>query len=636
MRMDVDIRESISRARCWRLAAHVNRLGQQIKDLSDNGLQGRVAELRERRRKGAELHELMPRMFALVREASRRAIGIRQYDLQIAGGGALAAGQVMELDTGEGKTFITPLAACLYALDQRGVHVLTANDYLAGRDGQILRPVYEVLGFTLGVVLADTPPRERARAHRADITYSTVPQLGFDFLRQYFQQAPDSLRTHDMWRFLRSEIDGTTREQRCLRGRYCAILDEADSILIDYARSPLSVSVEADVQRPPEAYAACRAFALDSMIQKMHYTLDEAKRKIELTDRGKKHVLTLREDYGYLHIMDSEWQELVREALLAEHLFNRGEHYVVQGATAVLVDQTSGRLMIGQRLGGELHQAVEAKEGLPIQPRQSIAKKVTIQSLMRPYEHLAGLTGTAWEARKEFGTVYDMRTVRFAPRLPSRRHYRPSLFFSDSDARWEAVADDVAREHDKGRPVLVGTCSVDKSRLLSQMLSDRGISHEVLNAVDHANEAQVIAGAGNRGAVTVATNMAGRGVEFKLGEGVRELGGMHVVGTERHTLARLDRQLAGRVGRRGAPGTVQFFASAEDDVLLALSERRRRKMKTRAGSASRPVISTVLDRTYAKAQEAFRAHFAQVRRMLLVQDLAQEEADKILFGQQNL
>ena len=628
--------ENIRHGQCWRQAALIGRLEPTVEKLPDKELRQRATNLRQRRRKGAQLPQLMPEMFALVREASRRTIGIRQYDMQIAGGAALANGSVIEMDTGEGKTFITPLVASLWALDRSGVHVLTANDYLAGRDAGMLRPVYEMLGFSLGVVLADTAMAERARSHAADITYTTVPQLGFDFLRQYFEQSPDTLRTHNMWKFLRSEIDGTTRENRCLRGRHYSIMDESDSVLIDYARTPLSISVQAETQRPPEAYAAARGFALDTMVEQTDYKIDRVKRSLELTEKGKTRTRDLQEEFGYLHMMDSEWEERVREALAAEFLFRRGEHYVVQSNRAVLVDPTSGRLMIGQRLGGESHQALEMKEGLPIQPRQTVAKKITIQSLMRPYEELAGLTGTAWEARGEFRTVYEMNTVRFAPRLACQRVRRPDVFFIESEHRWEAVADDVTREHAKGRPVLVGTCSVDKSRTLSAMLTDRGIDHEVLNAVDHANEAEVIAGAGQRGAVTVATNMAGRGVEIKLGEGVREIGGMHVIGTERHTVARVDRQLAGRTGRRGAPGTAQFFASLEDEVLQALSERKRRRMKRALERANGKATSPTLEHTYGTAQRIFEKRFSQIRRMLLVQDLAQEAADKILFGQQNL
>jgi preprotein translocase subunit SecA len=629
--------ETLKRHRYYALVEQVNRLEATMQSLPDQAFADRVVELRRRRRKGEELPRLMPEMYALVREVSRRTIGIRQYDMQVAAAVGLAEGRVIEMETGEGKTFVAPLAASLYALDQRGVHVLTANDYLAGRDAGMLKAVYNMLGLTVDTVLADSPRAKRAAAYQADVTYTTVVQLGFDFLRQYFEQDPDAIRQRDIWQYLRSEIDGSSREKRCLRGRHFAILDEVDSILIDYARAPLSISVEADTQRPAELYTLARQFALSALQEREDFTLDRVRQRVELTDKGKRRTRELQDEYGYLHLLDAEWEERLTEALTAQHLFEKGEDYVVQDQQIMLVDQTSGRLMIGQRLGGELHQALEVKEGVPVRPRQTVAKKITIQALVRPYESLAGMTGTAWEPRREFATVYGMKIVRFAPRLPLRRQQKPDVFFLRDEARWAAVAADIGQQRAAGRPVLVGTRSVEKSQRLSQMLTDRGIPHHVLNAVDHAKEAEIIAEAGQRGVVTVAANMAGRGVEIKLGDEVEELGGMHVIGTERHTLTRIDRQLAGRCGRRGQPGSVQFYASLEDDVLDILPEHRRARLKrkhTRRDAA--PFHSPALKRLFDRAQAMFATRFAQVRHMLLVKDLAEEEADRILFGQENL
>ena len=628
--------KTLRRRRYRKQVEEINRLEERMRELADGEFPERLLALRRRRRKGARLEGLLPQMYALVREATRRGIGIRQYDVQVAAAIALAEGHIIEMNTGEGKSFVAPLAACLYALDRRGVHVLTANDYLAARDASLLRPVYNMLGLTVEAVLADTPPADRAKAYRADLTYTTVRQLGFDFLRQYFEQAPEALRKHDMWSFLRSDIDGSSREKRCLRGRHFAILDEVDSILIDYARSPLSISVEADIQRPAEVYVKARQFALDGLENLRDFTLDKVRRTVELTDSGRRKIRELQEDYGYLHLMDAEWEERLEEALAAEHLFKKGRDHVVRGQSILLVDQTSGRLMIGQRLGGELHQALEAKEGVLIQPRQKVARKITIQALIRPYENLAGMTGTAWEARGEFSSVYGMKTVRFAPRLPLRRERRPDLVFRDAEARWETVASEVEALHAAGRPILVGTGSVENSQILSRMLKDRGVPHEVLNAVDHAREAEIIAQAGQRGSVTVAAKMAGRGVEIKLGKGVEELGGMHVIGTERHILSRIDRQLAGRCGRRGQPGSVQFYASLEDGVLEVLPESARRRAGKYCRRGTDPHRSRELENLFDEAQAMFAARFAQIRKMLLVQDLAQEETQRILFGQQNL
>ena len=599
--------EVLQRRCCWENVGRINRLESRVLDLPDGELRERALELRRRRRKGAELSELVPEMFALVREACRRAIGIHPWEVQVQAAIALSEGRVVEMQTGEGKTFVAPLAAALYALDQRGVHVVTANDYLAGRDARVLAPAYNMLGLKVGCVLADTQGRERASAYLQDITYTTVPQLGFDFLRQFFQQSPDTLRKYDMWQYLKSEIDGSTRESRCLRGRYYAILDEVDSILVDYARKPLSLSVEAESQRPLDVYQKARQYVLD--------------------------VLQEEQDYGYLHQMDSDWEERLEEALSAEHLLKKGVDYVVQGPNVWLVDQTSGRLMIGQRMGGDLHQALECKEGVPVQPRQRVAKKITVQSLIRPYEHLAGMTGTAWEARSEFSGVYGMKTVRFEPRLPERTDFRPDVVFPDSEARWEAVVEDIVREHARGQPILLGSRSVDSSQHLSDMLKARGVPHEVLNAVNHAREAEIIALAGQKGSVTVSTNMAGRGVEITLGEGVPELGGLHVIGAERHTLDRVDRQLSGRTGRRGQPGSVQFYASLDDDVFQVLPEGTRQRLKRRYSRGDgQPIPAGKLDGLIRHSQRKFSKHFAQMRRVLLIRDLAQEEGDKILFG----
>lgn len=608
-----------------------------MRELETQQLPQRLNQLRERRRGGEELNALAPEAFALVREASRRALDIRQYDVQVAAAAGLAEGNVVEMNTGEGKTFVAPLAACLYALDRRGVHVLTANDYLAGRDAEALRPLYRMLGLSVGVVLADTQGRERLAAYQADVTYTTVRQLGFDFLREYFQQAPDALRQRDMWGYLHSEINDDSREKRCLRGRYYAILDEVDSILIDYARSPLSISVKAEQQRPTEAYRVARDFATSVLEQGRDYTVDDVERKVELTDRGKEKIGGLQTEYGYLQLMDGEWESRLEEALSAQRLYRRGEHYVVRGDQVILVDQTSGRLMLGQRLGGELHQALELKEGVSVKERQKVAKSITVQALIRPYQNLAGMTGTAWEERREFGSVYDMNCVRFEPRIPLQRDEKEDRLFAEADARWEHVADDVERTHQRGQPVLIGVRSVEKSERLSEMLEERDVPHEVLNAVDHEREAEIIANAGRKGAVTVATNMAGRGVEIKLGEGVPELGGMRVIGTERHILGRVDRQLAGRCGRRGQPGHIQFYASVEDDVLQVLSERKRRRARRKIERhGNGPVNARGLSRLIKKAQSEFSSRYARIRKALLARDLAQEETEKILFGQEKL
>jgi preprotein translocase subunit SecA len=628
--------ETIAIKRYQNICCEVNHLDGPMRDLPDEALMRKYQKLRRRRREGADLSDLLPTAFAIVREACRRTIGIRQYDLQIQAGAALVEGKVVEMKTGEGKTFVAPLAAALLALDPNGVHILTANDYLAGRDAEKLRPAYEMIGLHVGCVLADTPASRREQAYKCDVTYTTVVQLGFDFLRDYFRNDPKTLRQNDIWKFMRSNIDGTTRENRCLRGRHCCILDEVDSLLIDYARRPLSLSVQAENQHPPEVYRVTRNFVLTELTRDRDFEVDEVNRDVELTDEGIERVKSLQNEYSYLNLLSSEWEARVEEAISAELLFEKGVHYVLQNNCVCLVDQSSGRLMSGQRLGGELHQALEAKENVPIQPRQTVAKKITIQSLLRPYKHLAGMTGTAWEARREFQSVYNMKTVRFPPRLEDQTDVREPLLFSDNDARWRAVTDEIETEHAAGRPVLVGTRSVKSSEKLSDMLDQRGISHQLLNAVNEASEAEIIANAGEKGHVTVAAHMAGRGVEIALGDGVKDLGGMHVIATEFHPLHRMDRQLAGRTGRRGQPGSVRFFGCVEDDVFKSLTEREGKRLRALMPDDDRPVDYKEVSSFIEKAQRRFARHFAQVRKKLLSRDLMREEGERILFGQDKL
>jgi len=631
------LRERGSLARYARLLAQVNSLEPSVRRLPDAQLSSRVRALKRKRRNGTDLLGLRSEMYALAREATRRAIGIRQFDEQVVAAIALCEQNVIQMDTGEGKTFVAPMAACLYALDGQGVHVLTANDYLVERDARMLQPVYALLGFRAGHVLCDSPLQERRTAYRADVTYVTVTALGHGFLREYMLQEPESLRRTNMWQYLRSEIDGLDREQRCLRGRHVAIIDEVDSVLIDYARRPVSISRPSEHARDPETYAVARGFALGRLENPLDFTLDNVRRRAELTDHGKDKIGELIEKHGYLHLMESEWEERIQEALTAEHLMHKGRDYVVRDAGIELVDQVSGRLMVGQRLGGELHQALEAKENVPMQPRQVVVKKVTIQSLIRSYRNLAGMTATAWEDRKEFRGIYDMKTTRFAPREPLQMERGPDVFFRGSDDRWRAVSQDVAKNSRQGRPVLVGTWSVENSQRLSGLLRGLGIPHDMLNAVDHKNEASIIAHAGEKGKVTVAANMAGRGVEIPLGDGVEALGGLYVIGAERHVLARFDGQLAGRCARRGKPGKAQFYVSLEDDVFRILSPSRLARVQRRFRRMGRaPFTSRRLARIVRECQEEFRRKYAWQRRMLLVRDLAVEKADQILFGQDRL
>ncbi len=631
------LKEIVRKRRYRRWNERVNELEDDVRALSDADFPDRMSEFYRRRRKGEDLLDLLPEVFALVREASRRTIDIRQYDIQVRAAAALAEGRVIEMATGEGKTFVAPLAAGLHALERRGVHVMTANDYLAGRDHDILQPVYELLGLSAGVILADTAPSQRRKAYNADVTYTTVRQAGFDYLREYFQQTPEALRRRNMWAYLRSDIDGADPATRALGGRHFAILDEADKILIDDGRKPLSITVEAETQRPKEVYRRAREFALQEMEEPEDYTVDEVRREIKLTDRGRDKINELEERYGHLHQMFEDWVDRLKEGLEAEHFLEEGTDYVVQDDRAVLIEPSSGRLMSGQRLGGELHQALEAKEGLPIRDRRRVAKKVTIQSLIRPYTHLAGMSGTVWEARREFSRIYDMEAVRFEPRKSRQRRWESDLFFVDSEARWQELVRDIKDTHETGQPVLAATRSVDSSELLGSMLEEEGISHEVLNATDHAREAEILSEAGQKGSVTIAARLAGRGVEIKLGDGVAELGGLRVLGAQKNLVRRMDRQLAGRTARRGQPGSVRFYASLDDELMRAIPDDRVEKLKKSFGEGRNgPFTHRTLQKTFDRAQREFKRYFRQVRESLLAQDIAEEETDKMLFGQDKL
>jgi len=630
----------LDRARRRQYAAMVGeivRLAKPMEGLSDRELRDRVHEMRMRRRSGAKLDELLTTMFALVQEAARRTLGMVHYHVQLVGGIGLHERRVVEMETGEGKTLVAPLAACLHALTGRGVHVITANDYLAARDAAWMGPVYEMLGFRVAPVLCDTPPEQRDEAYHADVTYTTVRQLGFDFLREYSALERQSLHRSGTWTYLASRLDGRAAGDRCLRGRHFAVLDEADSVLIDFARSPITITEPADRQRPPDIYNIARHFAATQMEQEEDYTVDEGRRRLELTDHGKEKTHALKDAHPQFDLLADEWEERVREALVAQFLMICGREYVVQDGRVEIIDEVTGRLMVGQRLGAEFHQALEAKEGVPIQPRQTPAKTITVQDLLRPYQHLAGMTGTAWAARAEFKKIYDMTVLRLPPRQLLRRMRRPDRVFCRAEARWEAVTKDICSVHATGQPILVGTRTLQASEELSERLKAEGIPHDVLNATRHAEEAKVIAKAGEKGHVTIATNMAGRGVEIPLGEGASDVGGLYVIGTERHEVVRLDHQLAGRCGRRGEPGAVQFYASLEDDILKILPERRRNRLLRRYDKAGRGVaLPSHLARIFDDAQRRIEHHFAEIRQSLLKRQEQTQKMREMLYGKKDI
>ena len=629
--------DRLKRRRHLAAVATVRQLAKEMESLSDRDLRDRVHELKMRRHGGTELDGLLPTMFALVREAARRALDMVHYDVQLIGGMGLHERRVVEMETGEGKTLVAPLAACLFALAGRGVHVLTANDYLAARDAEWMGPLYELLGFRVAPVLCDTAPAQRDQAYQADVTYTTVRQLGFEFLRQCSAVERASLDGSGTWTYLASRLDGRDVADRCLRGRHFAILDEADSVLIDFARSPVTITEHAERQRPAEVYQIARRFALTQMSLGDDFTVDEGRRRLELTDKGKEGTHAIGDAHSQLDLMADEWEERVREALVAERLMTCGREYVVQDGRVEMIDEVTGRLMLGQRLGEEFHQALETKEGVPVQPRQTASKTITVQDLLRPYQHLAGMTGTAWAARAEFRKIYDLTVLRLPPRQLLRRTRRPDRMFRHAEARWDAVTEDICKAHSTGQPILVGTRTVKASEDLSERLQSRGVPHEVLNATRHAEEAAVIAKAGEKGHVTIATNMAGRGVEIPLGEGTAELGGLYVLGTERHEVARLDDQLAGRAGRRGEPGAIQFYASLEDDILKILPERRLKRLQRRYDKAQgNALLPQRVAARFDDAQRRIERHFAEIRQALLKRQEHTQKTRELLYGKKDV
>jgi preprotein translocase subunit SecA len=540
----------------------------ELQKESDRELRKRSLSLRFRAKSGEKLASLLPEAYALVREASRRAIGLRHYDVQIIGGIALFNGAIAEMETGEGKTLTASLPLYLHSLVGKGAHLATVNDYLAARDAEILRPVYEVLGVTVGVVLTPDQQDKRREAYACDITYGTAKEFGFDFLRDRlllrrlgYQQA-DILGTASSQRF---EQGGDRPVQR---GQHYCLVDEADSILIDEARTPLIIGSLGDkaLERMVTTYrwaaAGCDKFEEDE-----HYEVDDDTKEVELTAAGRQLLRSLPQPEIMRSVGLVDLYQYMERAIKVRRDFILDRQYVVRDGEIVIVDENTGRLAEGRKWREGIHQAIEAKEGIEVTVPTGQAARITIQDLFLRYRHLAGMTGTAMSAANEFRRIYKIRVVPMPTNRPVKRQILPRLVFGSSDEKWKAIVQEVVELHRQGRPILIGTRSIDKSQLLSTMLTAAGVEHRVLNAHQVAIEAEIVADAGKPGKVTVATNMAGRGTDIKLGAGVAEKGGLHVIVTELHDSARIDRQLMGRCGRQGDPGTVRQYMALDDDVL---------------------------------------------------------------------
>src|SRR6266700_5413273 len=553
-----------------RTASVIGELEPELQHLSEEELRGRATGLRERARDGEEdLDELLVESFALTREASVRAIGLRHFDVQLVGGVVLHQGKIAEMKTGEGKTLVASLPLVLNALSGRGAHLVTVNDYLARRDAGWMGPLYHLLGLTVGIVVGDpnqpdgsfvfdpeyldeTHPDERlqhlrpaprAEAYRCDITYGTNAQFGFDYLR-------DNMATE--------------LRQRVQRDLAFAIVDEVDSILVDEARTPHIISGPAE--EPTDKYYEYARYA--ARLQKeVDYIVEEKYKSASMTEEG---IAKMQRMAGIRNIYDLESvseAHQINQALKARALFHRDTHYLVRNSEAVIIDEFTGRTMPGRRWSDGLHQAVEAKEGLKVQQEMKTLATITLQNYFRLYEKLAGMTGTALTEAEEFHKIYSLEVVEIPTHRPMRRDDQPDVIYKTERSKFTAVIDEIVDMNEKGRPVLVGTVSVDKSERLARLLEKRGLRHNVLNAKQHEREAAIVAEAGQHGGVTIATNMAGRGTDIVLGEGVANAGGLHIIGTERHESRRIDNQLRGRAGRQGDPGSSRFFISLEDDLM---------------------------------------------------------------------
>jgi preprotein translocase subunit SecA len=572
--------------RLARAALYIDRIRHwenQYLALSDAELRTRGLQLRGRARGGEPLDRLLPEAFGLVCVASQRVLKLRPFDVQLAAGVVLHFGALAELATGEGKTLVAAMPAFLNALPGKGVHVTTVNDYLAKRDAEWMGPIYQSLGLNVGVLQQQMPDAERHAAYRCDLTYGTASEFGFDFLRDRLKVAGTKGQETPFWAPWQPGFKTTAQlDPKVQREHNYALVDEADNIFIDDAKTPLIIAGQTRPATPEEQVVYHWADKVaKEMKRDQHFTLDEKKQKIELTDEGKQVVRWSNPPVGeHSHAMDKLHEHMER-ALHAHFRFRCDQHYMIHDEKVVLIDEGTGRPQPDRHWREGLHQAVEAKEGVQITKASDHAAQITFQSYFRLYKKLAGMTGTAAQNWIEIRRVYKIWVVCVPTNRAVIRESWPDRVFPTEDAKFDAVVEEIQRLRDQGRAILIGTRSVDKSEKLSERLHKAGVPHQVLNAKQHEQEAKVVELAGQPGRVTVATNMAGRGTDIKLGPGVTEAGGLHVLGTERHEAKRVDRQLIGRSGRQGDPGSCQFFLSLEDELLEGLGPWRQESLRLR-------------------------------------------------------
>lgn len=591
----------------------INPLEDSLKSLSDASLAAKTNEFKTRLGQGETLDDILTEAFAVVREASRRVLGMRHFDVQLVGGMVLHQGNIAEMQTGEGKTLVATAPVYLNALAGQGVHVITVNDYLAKRDSEWMGQVYKFLGMTVGLIVHDMDFNQRKLAYASDITYGTNNEFGFDYLRDNMVIRADQM------------------VQRPLH--YC-VIDEVDSILIDEARTPLIISGPG--QQSTDNYYML-AKLVPKLKQEEDYTIDEKAKTVAPTEAG---VAKMEKLLGVQNLYDSsnlELNHLFVQALRAQTMMIRDRDYVVKDGQVIIVDEFTGRLMYGRRYSDGLHQAIEAKEGLKVERESQTLASITFQNYFRMYDKLAGMTGTAKTEEQEFIKIYGLEVYQIPTNKPCQRMDLPDVIYKSKDGKYRAVVREVVKRHQTGQPMLIGTTSIAQSEELSHMLKQAGVVHNVLNAKYHEKEAMIVAQAGQKGQVTIATNMAGRGTDIVLGEGVAELGGLSIIGTERHESRRIDNQLRGRSGRQGDPGCSQFFLSLEDDLLRIFGGDSIKNFMNRMGlGEDEEIKSKMVSNAIQKAQKRVENRNFDIRKYVLEYDDVMNQQRKVLYQQRRM
>jgi len=598
--------------RLEKLSESVQALASEMENKSDDELREKTAEFKERYQNGETLDSLLVEAFAVVREGARRVLGLYPYPVQLMGGAALHEGNISEMKTGEGKTLTATMPVYLNALTGKGVHVVTVNEYLVNRDATEMGELYEFLGLTVGLNLNSMSKEEKQEAYAADITYGTNNEFGFDYLR-------DNMVLY--------------AEQRVQRPLHYAVIDEVDSILIDEARTPLIISGQA--QKSTQLYIQANSFV--NMLKKDEdFTYDEKTKGVQLTEEGINKAERAFKIDNLFDISHVTLNHHLNQALKAHASMHLDVDYVVQEGEIIIVDQFTGRLMKGRRFSDGLHQAIEAKEGVEIQNESMTMATITFQNYFRMYEKLAGMTGTAKTEEEEFRNIYNMRVIAIPTNKLITRDDRADLIYASMDGKFRAVVEDITERHSLGQPVLVGTVAIETSELISSLLLKKGVKHNVLNAKNHGREAEIIMEAGQKGSVTIATNMAGRVTDIKLGEGVKELGGLAVIGTERHESRRIDNQLRGRSGRQGDPGITQFYLSMEDELMRRFGSDNMKNMMQKLGmDDSQPIQSRMVSKAVESAQKRVEGNNFDARKQLLQYDDVLRQQREIIYQQRN-